>query len=116
MTRPADISPEIYERADILADQFRHIEDDRELIARVLMAVGQGAEITGITHEQARVLNFVRQYQAKHNGVSPSYAEIGAEVGRSRGNVHDIVHRLQARGILSVPAKRARSITIVERA
>ena len=116
MNRPSDVSPEIYERAEILCDQFRHIEDDRELIARVLIAVGQGAEITGITHEQARVLNFVRQYQSKHNGVSPSYAEIGREIGRSRGNVHDILHRLQDRGILSVPARRARAITIVERA
>ena len=113
MTHPSDISPEIYERADILADQFRHIEDDRELIARVLMAVGQGASThAGVTHEQVKVLDFVKAFQAKHNGVSPTYDEIAQALGRSKSNIHDFLHRMADRGIVRL-ATRARSITIV---
>ncbi|WP_108459170.1 LexA family protein [Devosia naphthalenivorans] len=113
MTRPADIPENIYERAEVLMDQFSNIEDDRELIARVLMAVGQGASThVGVTHEQVKVLNFVRAFQAKHNGVSPTYDEIAQALGRSKSNIHDFLHRMADRGIVRL-ATRARSITII---
>lgn len=117
MTRPSDIPEDIYERADILCDQFRDISDDRELIARVLMAVGQGATVgAGLTHEQAKALDFIRTFQIENSGASPSYAEIGEAVGRSKGNVHDLLHRMKDRGVIAIPRHRARSITIVARA
>lgn len=115
MTRPSDISPETWERADILRDQFQAIKDDTEFVARIIMTLGQGAatEAQGLTHEQAKALDFIRAYQAANSGASPSYAEIGAAVCRSKGNVHDLVTRMVNRGVLVRSPKLARSLTIV---
>lgn len=116
MTIPAGISAEIWERADILCDQFRDVADDRELIARVLIATGQGGDDKpGITHEQAKCLAFVRDFQSQNNGVSPSYDEIAQALGRTKSNVHDFLHRMADRGVIRL-ATRARSITILARA
>lgn len=112
MTRPVDIPEDVYERAEIFCDANRHIEDDRELVARAFMAAGQGKPAVGVTHGQAKVLHFVRQFQSENRSVSPSYDEIAEAIGRSKSNVHDSLHRMEDRGILRL-APRARSITIV---
>lgn len=119
MTRPSDIPQEIYERADILCGQFRNIEDGRELIARVLMEVGQGAQAApsalGLTTLQASGLEFIADYQRAH-GASPSYTDIGAALDiKSRGSVHALVHQLLDRGVIQMASRRARSIAIVGR-
>lgn len=110
--RGGDIPPEIYERAEILMDQFRDIEDDRELIARVLMATAAQSHL-GLTPPQRQALTFIAGFTAKE-GVSPSYSEIAAGLGRaSKGNVHAIVRQLVERGAVRVGNGRARSIAIV---
>lgn len=118
MTAP-DIPAEIAERAETLCDQFRHIEDDRELIARVLMEVGQGSPIPsrlGLTPLQAGGLEFITGY-VKSRGASPSFDEIADGLGmKSRRAVHRLVHQLVDRGVISMAPYRARSITIVGRA
>ena len=114
MTRPADISEQVWERADILRDHFKDITDDTEFVARILMEVGQGCDAPeGMTHMQAKTLEFVRKYQAANRGASPSYREIGAAIGRHKSGVHDLLHRLATRGVVRL-SLRARSITIVD--
>lgn len=106
------IPPEVFERAEILMDQFRHIEDDRELIARVLMAVAPPAGL-GLTPTQRRALSVIATYTAE-NGVSPSYSDIAAGLGlASKGPVHALVHQLVERGAIRIGDGRARSISIV---
>ncbi|KFC62749.1 LexA repressor [Devosia sp. LC5] len=117
---PNEIPPEIYERAEILMDQFRHIEDARELIARILMEVGQGAQSApvglGLTTLQASGLEFITDY-VKARGASPSFDDIADGLGmNSRRAVHRLVHQLADRGAISIAPRRARSISIVGRA
>lgn len=115
MNRPEDIPAEIWEQADILKDELREYKDDLEYTARLIMWLKQ-PEQPGMTHEQAKCLTFVRGYQAQNNGVSPSYAEIAEAVGRTKSNVHDLLHRMADRGVIRLAAARARSITILVRA
>lgn len=110
-----EIPAEIYERAEILMDQFRHIEDDRELIARVLMEVGQG-DVAGLTQQQAAVLSFTKAFIAER-GFSPKYDEIAKGAGlRAKSRVCAIIDQLQDRGFVRRLPNRARSISIVGRA
>ncbi|QDZ10548.1 LexA family protein [Devosia ginsengisoli] len=110
------IPAEIAERAEILVDQFRHIEDDCEFVARILMALGQGEDVAGLTKQQAVVLTFTRSFIAD-SGFSPTYDEIAEGVGLSaKSRVCAIVDQLQERGFVRRLPGRARSITIVGRA
>lgn len=116
MNRLSDIPEDILQWAADFWDA--HLETEQvEMVARAYMA-GQAAPLppaTGLTHEQAKVLTFVRDFQAQHDGVSPTYDEIGAGTGRSKSNVHYLLRRLAERGVVRF-ATRARSITIVGRA
>lgn len=115
MTHPSDIPEDIYERADILCDQFRHIEDDRELIARVLMEVGRVAA-SGLTKKQATVLSFTKAF-IDARGFSPNYVEIAEGAGLSnKSRVCAIIDQLEERGFVRRLPHRARSITVVGRA
>lgn len=117
-----EIPAEIYERAEILMDQFRHIEDDRELIARVLMEVGQGAHAEptrfGLTAQQIAALAFLEGQCAGRgrNTPSPSLRELAGHLEVSLSHAHSIVRALQERGFVRSLPGRARSISIVGRA
>jgi DNA-binding MarR family transcriptional regulator len=113
-----DIPPEVYERAEILCDQFRHIEDDRELIARVLMEVATKPR-PGLTEGQARALSFIEQrsQEVEYLGVvSPSYREIAQGLSIATSKAHSLVNQLEERGYVTRLAHRPRSIAIVGRA
>ena len=118
MTQPTSIPAEIYEQADILCDQFRSIDDDREFVARILMEVGQGAghpAPLGLTEGQSSALAFVTGYQTA-KGFAPSYREIADALGVSKSGVHRLVHGLISRGALSMIPGGARSIAIAQHA
>lgn len=113
-TRP--IPAEIFERAEILMDQFSAITDDRELIAQVIMADREYRAAApaqcGLTPAQRDLLKFIEGYIVDH-GHSPSFSEIAEGIGlKSKGPVHDMVQRLVERGRVSFTPGRARSITI----
>jgi len=68
----------------------------------------------GSTPLQSRVLDFIREYVARRNGVSPTYREIGGVLGMTAPNVHRVVKCLEARGKLVTDYGRARSIVLME--
>lgn len=107
------IPAEIFERAEILVDQFRHCEDDREFVARILMEVATPtAHVAGMTERQAGVLNFVRSFSAEHN-YSPSYQQIADALGlRSKSRICEAVTQLEERGLLQRLPRRSRSLHI----
>jgi hypothetical protein len=120
MTRPADISEAAYEWAEIFIDEHRHIEDDRELVARAYMLARQEPEPriprVGLTPIQSSVLAFVDEFQ-NARGYSPAYREIAEGVGlASKSGVHRIVHDLAARGAIQLMPGHGRSVAVVGRA
>jgi len=118
MSRPSDISEHTWMRAAILMDEIRHIEDDLEYTARLIMAVE--AEQTkrlhrGLTPVQSRVLSFVDEFQSEH-GHSPSYAEIMKACDlHSKSGVYRLISGLVERGALANLPGRARSLVVVGR-
>lgn len=114
MTQPSNIPADIYEQADILCDQFRSIDDDREFVARILMEVGQG-EAPGLTLRQAECLDAIKAYQDAH-GVAPTVRGLMAELGiASTSGVMRLLDALEERGCIKRLQGRARAITIINR-
>lgn len=118
MSRPSDISEQVYERAVILMDELRHIEDDLEYTARLIIAVEaeQAKRLhRGLTPAQSRVLSFVDDFLSEQ-GHSPSYAEImkACDLHSSSG-VHRLVNGLVERGAMKRLHGRARSLVVVGR-
>ncbi len=112
MAFPADIPAEIREQADILADQYRDIKDDREFLARCLMADRAGRHV-GLTVMQRKLVDFISNFVAEH-GHSPSYGEICKAIGKSsKGSLHDMVQRLVHRGVLATAPNCARAIVVL---
>lgn len=113
MTRPSDIPASVWERADILRDQFRDVGDDTEFAARILMAVAPSSAPVGLTERQAQALGFIKAFIAA-NGFAPNYREIGEGLGlRSSYAAHLVVHRLVERGAVTVAPRRSRSIALI---
>jgi sulfur relay (sulfurtransferase) DsrC/TusE family protein len=113
MTLPSDIPEDIADRAAILMDEHRHIEDDLEYTARIIMAAT--APVTGITAEHARLLKFYREFQGE-NGHTPSYREAADGLGVTKSRIFYLLHQLEERGVVMLPAGRARAVTILARA
>ena len=111
------IPASVYEWAEIFCDEHRHIEDDRELVARAyLLATQAPASQLGLTAIQASGLEFITDY-VKTRGMSPSFDDVAEGLGmKSRRAVHRLVHQLVDRGVINMAPRRARSITIVGRA
>lgn len=67
----------------------------------------------GVTMRQRMVLEFVTKY-CEQNGYSPSYQEIGDEVGiASKSGVKRMIDALVLRGHLEILPRRARSLIVV---
>lgn len=68
----------------------------------------------GLTPRQAECLAVIKRLTTPE-GVSPSYEQIAAAMGkRSRASAHRVIHLLIERGRLRVKPHHARSIEIVE--
>ena len=59
-----------------------------------------------------RVLEFIIQYKEKHDGLSPSYREIGEVIQSSTSIVEIYLDELQARGFIELLGGRARGIMV----
>jgi len=68
-----------------------------------------------MTKRQGMVLEFIKQYIAVH-GFPPSFDDIAQGLKlRSRSNVHRMVHHLKKDGMLTMKAKKFRSIQLIDK-
>ena len=68
-----------------------------------------------MTKKQAVMLEFIKQYIAVH-GFPPSFDDIAKGLQlRSRSNVHRMVHHLKKDGMLTMKAKKFRSIQLIDK-
>lgn len=64
---------------------------------------------------QAKLFAFILSYQAEHNGMSPSFAEMSKAIGvSSKSGIHRLVNGLQGRGHIRYSPNKARSIVVIE--
>ncbi|MBP2303308.1 LexA family protein [Azospirillum picis] len=66
----------------------------------------------GLTPRQRDCLYAIAE-MTRATGVCPTYAEIGAELGLVKSNVHRLVHGLRERGWVEVLPNRKRSIALL---
>lgn len=70
--------------------------------------------IFSATYRQMELLRYIAGYQAKHNGKSPSYAEICRSMGLvSKSSVHRLMSSLQQRGYINRSRHAARDIEVL---
>jgi SOS-response transcriptional repressor LexA len=72
----------------------------------------QVAAAVPLTRMQRKLLEFIRAFILTH-GVSPTFAEMGAALSLSKGNVHTHIRNLVQRGAVTSRRNAARSIAIV---
>lgn len=66
-----------------------------------------------MTPQMKAALDFIRAYMEEHDGISPSYEEIGLWLGfASRGGVHRLLTLMKQRGLIDF-LPRARSIRLI---
>lgn len=117
MTLPSDIPEAVAERAAILMDTHRHVGDDLEYTARIIMAVEAAPTIEpdrcGLTTRQANALAFIGEFITRHEH-SPTYAEIADGLGlMSRSSAHRVVQILKERGVVRSRRGRRQSLFVV---
>ncbi len=67
-----------------------------------------------LTKRMADTLYFIADYQATHDGVSPSLDDIAAGIGiKSKSSAHRMIHELEARGFIRQMPHHARSLEIL---
>lgn len=68
----------------------------------------------GLTHQQLKALNFIKEYTRDTGGVSPTYQEIANGLSlKSKSGVVRLIDGLETRGYISRSA-RARSIMLLD--
>lgn len=66
-----------------------------------------------MTERQRKCFDFIADYIAAR-GIAPTYDEIGKAIGsRSRGGIHDLVHRLVDQGLLTKTKGGSRNLRLV---
>ena len=120
MTLPSDITENIADRAAILMDELRHVEDDLEFTARVIMAVEgrkkPAPDKYGLSPRQATVLSFLKErtVEVEYLGsVSPTIREMSEGLGMTASRVHASICQLEERGFVKRLPHRARSLVVV---
>jgi repressor LexA len=67
-----------------------------------------------LTPRQSTLLHFIKDYQQKNRGVSPSYTEMMKHMNlASKSGINRLLEALEERGFITRIPARARAITIV---
>ena len=66
-----------------------------------------------LTVKQRQALTFIKGYAADHGGLIPSFDEIAAGVGTSKGGAHRLLTQLEQRGRIRRMKRRARAIEVI---
>jgi SOS-response transcriptional repressor LexA len=68
-----------------------------------------------VTRRQQQALNFIERYIADNGDISPSYDEIGEELGlKSASQVYQCVQSLEGEGLITTRPHFPRSIRIIK--
>lgn len=68
-----------------------------------------------MTRKQKELLDFIRAYQAEHDGVSPSFDEMAAATGnKSKSQVPFVLNALEQEGYIRRLRRRARAIEVID--
>jgi SOS-response transcriptional repressor LexA len=65
------------------------------------------------TPRQKAVEDFIREYRHRHQGISPTEAEIGKELQISRSTVRNLLNSLEQRGRLRRTPNYPRSLEVL---
>lgn len=90
-------------------------ERHKRIVAEVWRQMAEVAPFgrtSGVTRLQARTHEIIADY-INDNGRSPSYDEIGAQLGKRKSEVHAIVKSLMRREILTYTKGHHRSIRLI---
>lgn len=88
---------------------------DRRLVATIWAAMVEVApkpRASGLTDLQRRTHEIIAAF-IQDNGMSPSYDEIGRQLGKGKSDVHDIIHAMKRRGVLTLRGGSKRSIRLI---
>lgn len=68
----------------------------------------------GLTRTQADLLGFIARYQTAHDGASPSFGEMAAELGhKSKAHIGEMLDALEQRGHIRRLPNKARAIEVI---
>ncbi|UJW87918.1 helix-turn-helix domain-containing protein [Devosia sp. SL43] len=118
MARPDDISPAVYEWAEIFTDEHIHT-DDRELVARAFIAGQQSVtnpDRVGLTDRQRKAFDILQTHIELTGGTPPSFRELAQRLGCTTSRAHSVCKQLEHRGLITMVPRCPRSIAIVGRA
>lgn len=88
---------------------------NKKIVAAIwetMAAVSPPPRQSGLTRVQQRAHETIADYIAEH-GQSPTYEEIGQQMGKNKSDIHRIVHFLKNRGVISVKGQAKRSIVML---
>lgn len=90
-------------------------ERHKRIVAAVWETMAQFApppKAGGLTRLQAQTHEIIADYIADH-GMSPTYREIGDQMGKGPSDICQIVHALKRRGVITLRGQSKRSIRLV---
>lgn len=114
---PVKATPDMISAAYMLLETMPGGTPDRQkkIVAKVwetMAAFAPTQRPSGLTHRMAICLELITEYIAE-NGRSPTYEEIGNQMGKKRHDIAYIVHALARRGFLAVTPRSRRSIRLL---
>lgn len=92
-------------------------ERHKSLVMKIWATMAEYAPVPKqgrLTMLQRRAYETIADYIDEH-GISPSYREIGEQLGTNKPHVHQIVHALRKRGFITLREGKRRSIGLVVR-
>lgn len=91
-------------------------ERNKKIVAAIwetMAAMAPPPPRTGLSRVQQRAHETIADYIAEH-GQSPTFEELGKQMGKSKSDVHRLVHVLKNRGILSIKSHGRSIILLVQ--
>ncbi len=67
------------------------------------------------TRKQHEILKFVVDYQARHEGLSPTLGEIAERMGVSKVTIFEHLRALQAKGAIASAPRKSRSVKVLDK-
>jgi len=80
-----------------------------------MAALAPSPSVGGLTRRQQRYLDYLIEYIDAHNGMSPTYKEIGAYFGVNKGDAFRVIRALEKRQFVEISDLSLRGIRVIRR-